>query len=843
VVFNWKKDYLDPALRSQVENLKKEAFSYPTSPYTLLERAKVVWEWANRFSLTGEPLPVECSFFMASMFVGNNVGEFSVLRRDPEISSVDLDQMIREISLKEEYKGSIGKFVANKRHPLLVESLETIEQKFIVSKVPLIERAGLLIARNGFVDHGVPQNSDGQAENFVTITCSNEEARFVPQTIEMRGLRGGIRAPLPVLLFRLEGVTLEEGEEIVIKYGDKSQGSPGFRIQSTSTDAFRLPVYVDFDGSGNFITFNYPGFEVIGGLTKSVHAFLPAMAKVGETFDLVIRSEDKARNRASGPIPSYQVILNDELIAILDSGTDAVSIVRDLKIEQEGTYRFKILSDNGFAVWSDPIWVKSEINERVYWGDLHGHCEFADGQGTPRAFFTFGRDDAQLDFLCLSEHDIFLDDYKWNHLQECLVQFEAKGSFIPLLAYEWTAPPKLGGHHNVYFRKGDSQIIGLHRATNLESLFDILRNSNSDQDVLVIPHAHQAGDWRRADPELVTGVEIASQHGSFEWFGKRYLEQGNQIGFVGGSDNHQGHPGYSSSSVNIVESKNGLTAAWASGLDSEKIFSAIRNRSVYATSGERILLEFSINGSAMGGVLDTSESRKIKAKVSGTSRLRLVEIRKGSQILKAMSFAGSLGDSKILRIAFSSTSEVEGHDNPRGYIVWRGWIEFSREIVKSVDQTHLFNFHSEYARLDLENQCRVEFEVHTRGHKNVIFIETTDIDDSDSISVHLVETVEISDSRYIRARDTFPATELQFRVNELKSGISSREIMVGTYRDSVELEIVDQSAPLDIEFEYEDTAPLGKNSEFYSLYVEQLDGAQAWSSAIRVSSLISQDHD
>ena len=150
MIFNWQEDYLDLTLRSQVEKLKKEIFNNPTSPYTLLERAKVVWEWANRFSLTGEPLPVECSFFMASMFVGNDVGEFSVLRRDPEISSVDLDQMIREISLKEEYKGSIGKFVADKRRPLLVESLETIEQKFIVSKVTLMEGAGLLIARNGF---------------------------------------------------------------------------------------------------------------------------------------------------------------------------------------------------------------------------------------------------------------------------------------------------------------------------------------------------------------------------------------------------------------------------------------------------------------------------------------------------------------------------------------------------------------------------------------------------------------------------------------------------------------------------------------------------------------------
>lgn len=839
-MFNWNVDYLDPHLRSQVENLKLEITTDPTTPANLSERAEVVWEWANQFSLTGEPLPVECSFFMASMFVGNDVGEFSVLRRDPNISSVDLDQMIEELTLKEKYKGSIGKFLIDTKRTLLVESFESIEQRFIVSKLPLMEGAGLLIARNGFVDHGIPQNSDGKAENFVTITCTNERAKFVPQTIEMRGLRGGIRAPLPVLLFRLEGVTLEEGEQITITYGDKSQGSPGFRIQSTSTDAFRLPVYIDFDGRNNFITFNYPGFEVIGGVAKSAHAFLPAMAEVGERFDLVIRFEDKARNRATGQLPSYRVFLDSELIAQQDSGTDSVSIIRDLKIMEVGTYRFKIVTENEISIWSDPIWIKSQIKERIYWGDLHGHCEFADGQGTPDGFFAFGRDDAQLDFLCLSEHDIFLDDHKWRYLQECLVKFEIEGNFIPLLAYEWTAPPKLGGHHNVYFRKGDSEIVGLHRATNLESLFEILRKFNSENDVMVIPHAHQAGNWMRADQDLVTGVEIASQHGSFEWFGMRYLEQGNQVGFVGGSDNHQGHPGYSSSSVNIVESKNGLTAAWAQELDSENLFSAIRERSVYATSGERILFDFSIDGSPMGGAISTNSARKIRAKIAGTSQLRQVEIRKGNNVLKEVSFAGSLGDSKILRIAFSSTSEVEGFDNPRGYIVWRGWIEFSRDLVKSVDQSHLFNFHSEYARLNLENQRRVDFEVHTRGHSNVIFIETTEIEESDIINLHLVETVEISDSRYIRARDTFPTTDLRFSASELRQGVSSREISVGNYKDSVAIEVVDQNAPLDFELEFEDASQLGVNPEFYSLYVEQLDGAQAWSSAIRVTGLNSQ---
>lgn len=56
----------------------------------------------------------------------------------------------------------------------------------------------------------------------------------------------------------------------------------------------------------------------------------------------------------------------------------------------------------------------------------------------------------------------------------------------------------------------------------MTDLFKVLKELNSTGDVLVIPHAHQAGDWRRADKDLVAGVEIASQHGSFEWFGLRF---------------------------------------------------------------------------------------------------------------------------------------------------------------------------------------------------------------------------------------------------------------------------------------------------------------------------------
>ncbi|MFN9955989.1 MAG: hypothetical protein ACK55I_23065, partial [bacterium] len=117
--------------------------------------------------------------------------------------------------------------------------------------MPLVPGAGLLIARNGFVDHGLPQHTDPSGENYVTISCNNPKVNFTPEIIEMRGLRGGIRTPIPVLLFRLSGATLQKGEKVVITYGDKSRGGAGFKVQSTSTDSFKLPIYVDFTGNEN----------------------------------------------------------------------------------------------------------------------------------------------------------------------------------------------------------------------------------------------------------------------------------------------------------------------------------------------------------------------------------------------------------------------------------------------------------------------------------------------------------------------------------------------------------------------------------------------------------------
>ncbi|NCV45215.1 MAG: hypothetical protein EBW15_10655 [Actinobacteria bacterium] len=91
----------------------------------------------------------------------------------------------------------------------------------------------------------------------------------------------------------------------------------------------------------------------------------------------------------------------------------------------------------------------------------------------------------------------------------------------------------------------------------------------------------------------------------------------------------------------------------------------------------------------------------------------------------------------------------------------------------------------------------------------------------------------MADSRYIRGRDTLSAQELEISASEFISGIARREILIGTYHDVIELEFVNPESPWDFKLAFEDTEPILEDTD-YTLYVEQLDGSQAWSSAVRV---------
>ena len=121
------------------------------------------------------------------------------------------------------------------------------------------------------------------------------------------------------------------------------------------------------------------------------------------------------------------------------------------------------------------------------------------------------------------------------------------------------------------------------------------------------------------------------------------LARGERLGFVGASDTHSGQPGFTYWVFENRSYRGGLTCVMTEQLDREHVFDAMWNRSVYATTGERILLQFHLNGTPMGQELrlHRGDALNLKVKVIGTGELDTIEIVKDGSVLCRKACAGS----------------------------------------------------------------------------------------------------------------------------------------------------------------------------------------------------------
>ena len=111
-----------------------------------------------------------------------------------------------------------------------------------------------------------------------------------------------------------------------------------------------------------------------------------------------------------------------------------------------------------------------------------------------------------MDFLSLSEHDIWMDDYEWETLKVLAEKYRVPGKFSPILGYEWTARNPIGGHHNVYFRDAaeSRQRVPLQEVVELDELYEKLRQDNAPDDVF--NRAARSPGWRLADKRRPHGT-------------------------------------------------------------------------------------------------------------------------------------------------------------------------------------------------------------------------------------------------------------------------------------------------------------------------------------------------
>jgi len=297
----------------------------------------------------------------------------------------------------------------------------------------------------------------------------------------------------------------------------------------------------------------------------------------------------------------------------------------------------------------------------IFFGDMHWHSEFSDGQQTLDASFRNARDRLGLDFAGPGDHvgdsGRFGDQPYARQAERCR-EFEIPGVFSVLPSCELSFRH---GHVNLitesYELMGDilaqfpDKVRPAVEAQPHRFPWEAVRSLCPAGRAILSP-AHPGIDsgtvtnpddkrlvwysinWpREVDGEVIRSVEIMREGVSSEteemetdWPSsvarhggsvRTALARGYRLGFSGRSDSHQGWPG-----------RAGLTAVQATENSLPAIFKALYERRCYATSGARIVADVTLNGHPMGSEvkLAPSDSRVFRIVIHGTAPLAQVQI-------------------------------------------------------------------------------------------------------------------------------------------------------------------------------------------------------------------------
>ena len=488
-------DYMTPELRARVDQLKSDLASEATNESSIVERADLLADWIDAYAMAGGEVGIDAPRVRLQATLAPT-GQQAVNQ------SRNVDQFIREFILRDE-EGSLGLLTSDTLGPFVVSSMAELRQTWRVGTKPIVTGGGFWVARHFNANWGTFQTENPAAAGYVSISTDDDDAVFERETIMASGPHGGFRSPQPAITFRVVEGELDRGSSVTITYGDRSQGGSGIMTPTFESERMPLPLYVDLDGSSEWRSLPITPFEIVGGETTGVHGFAPSVVEPGESFELSVRAQDQYFNRATGDIPAFEVLLNNEIVATTNAGADAITVL-DLALNEPGVYWISIRSADGSITGEgNPILVEENPEFRIYWGDTHGHSGYSEGIGTVDYFMRFARDDARLDYVTHSEHDVWLDAGEWDLIRRTSAEYDEPGKFVPYLGWEWTRHTRFGGHHNVLFRTIEDQIpVSAMEFPVLSSLYAELHERHDPNNIVVIPHAHNPGDFRQSDPQL-----------------------------------------------------------------------------------------------------------------------------------------------------------------------------------------------------------------------------------------------------------------------------------------------------------------------------------------------------
>ncbi len=465
-------------------------------------------------------------------------------------------------------------------------------------------------------DMGRPQFTDPKGWNYTTVEASNGAVLQV----EYDGKRN-IRPWDKTLFIRVMRGFLREGDRIIVRFGDRRQGSPGIRVQTFHEPTFEFRVLVDAIATYNYVELPVqPFISVVAGPPVLYKAIAPTLRRVGEPFRLGFKGEDRWGNPSHRVAGRFRLRASAPLAGLpadfaVHRGTYATSI-GPLSAAAPGDITIDVLDGSGAIVCrSNPLRIVAQAECVHYWADLHGQSEETIGTNSARELIEFARDRAFLDAMSHQGNDFQITTPFWQELNRLTAEFDRDGEFVIFPGYEWSGNTGLGGDRNVLFRHEGRTI---HRSSHalVDDLSDVASDATSaaglfealkDEDCVVFAHiGGRYADIRIAhDARIERSVEVHSDWGTFEWLLEDAFAQGYRVGIVANSDGHKGRHGASHPGASLFGAYGGLTCLLAPRLDRDALLDAMRRRRHYATTGSRMLLDAFVDLPAPGQRFET----------------------------------------------------------------------------------------------------------------------------------------------------------------------------------------------------------------------------------------------
>jgi len=230
----------------------------------------------------------------------------------------------------------------------------------------------------------------------------------------------------------------------------------------------------------------------------------------------------------------------------------------------------------------------------IYFGNLHSHTSYSDGEGTPEEAFSWARD-LGLDFYAITDHAEQMSDKEWADTGERADEFYEPGSFVAMRGFEWSQP--MAGHMNVL---GTDDFTGAIKTPTLKGIYRWI----DERDALAQfnhpgrkegPFVEDFNDLEFEDSvsDNIVSIETGNKgtgnnDGEYYEYYPKALQNGWTLGPADNWDNHKlgGNPH--------------RTAIIAEDLTREALYEALASRRIYSTDDSNLRVIFRCNGEWMG---------------------------------------------------------------------------------------------------------------------------------------------------------------------------------------------------------------------------------------------------